>query len=256
MSRRKSGILISVLSLMLMLAPTASAQITSLVPGTITVQGEGSASAPAETASVVITIGADGNIYYEEDLTTIEPEGFTPPDSIDVAAITDAIIAHGIPANDVEVAESPFMGEWGSGMGPQPVTIIVTVTQPTVEGLSELLDVVRTAAHAEGLFVNQFGVMYSVSDCRTLRQQARDEAVANARAEAEDQAAALNTTIGDVVASRDTLPMSMGYFQASGCTTAPAAIPYSAIYMAGQFDPNMPAEVTVFVAVEVSFEIP
>lgn len=254
MSKRVPGILISVLSLLLMLAPAVSAQMSTLVPGAITVLGEGSASAPAETATVVISIGADGNVYY--DPMTIEPEGTATSADVDVSAIIDAIIALGVPVNDVELVETPFMGEWGSGMGPQPVTIIVTIVQPTVDDLSELLRVVRTTAHAEGLFVNQFGVMYLVADCRSLRQEARADAVANARAEAEDQAAALETTIGDVVASGDTMPMSMGPFQANSCNSVVSAQPFNAIYMAGQFDPGLPAEVIVSVAIEVSFEIP
>lgn len=254
MSKRLPGILISVLSLLLMLAPAVSAQTSTLVPRAITVLGEGSASAPAETATVVISIGADGNVYY--DPMTIEPEGTAAPEEVDVSAVIDAIIAHGVPVNDVELVETPFMGEWGSGMGPQPVTIFVTVIQPTVDDLSELLNVVRTTAHTEGLFVNQFGVMYRVSDCRSLRQEARADAVTNAREEAEDQAAALETTIGDVVASGDTMPMSMGPFQANSCNSVASAQPYNAIYMAGQFDPSQPAEVQVSVAVEVSFQIP
>lgn len=257
MFRSKPGIVISILGVLLLLAPTVSAQTLAPVSGAVTVLGEGSASAPAEQASVVITIGPDTNVYIDySDPDAVVPEASATPSAVNVTAVIDAIVAYGIPVEDVILVDTPFMGEWGSGMTPQPATILVTVTEPTVEGLSDLLEAVRTSAQAEGLFVNNFGVMYSVADCRALRQEARANAVAIARDEAEDQAAALDITVGDVVASRDTLPMNMGYFQTNSCNTTPVAIPYSITFMAGQFDPGMPAEVMVFVAVEVSFDIP
>lgn len=257
MSIRKSGILISVLSTLLLLVPAASAQVSPIMPGTITVFGEGSASVPAEGATVAIIIGSDSNIYFEDPMTMQDgPIDAMPTASVNVDAVLDAIVEFGIPVNDVTLIESAFMGEWGSGMGEQPASIMVTITDPTVEQLSDLLDVVRSAAHAEGLYVNQFGVMYSVADCQPLRQQARANAFQHAQAEAEAQADAMNVTLGDAIASRDTYPMNAGYFQTNSCNTTPIAVPYTTMYMAGQFDPNLPAEVTVFSAIEVSFEIP
>lgn len=241
--------LTAILALFLMLSPAVSAQSTTIVPNTITVVGEGTASAPANSAEVVITIGTDGNVYI--DPATIETNAISIPEAIDVSSILDAIIAYGVPVNDVQVLDPMFGGEWGSGMTAQPVTILVHVLNPTVGNLAELLDVVRTSAHADGLYLNQFGVVYGVDDCRTLRQQARVDAVANARSEAEDQAAALDTTLGNAIASRDTYPMNMGYATTNGCTGT-EDVKYTAL----QFDPSLPAEVEIMIAIEVSFEIP
>lgn len=257
MFRHTSGIFITVLGFLMMLAPATSAQIApmaAVTPGTITVLGEGSASVPADTANVVISVGGDSNIYV--DPMTIEPDNAATPQAVDATAVVDAIVAFGIPAENVEIVEAPFSGEWGSGMPANPVNILVTVPAPTVDGLSDLLEAVRSAAHDEGLFVHQFGVMYSVEDCRVLRQQARADAFEHARGEAEDQAAAMNMTLGEAVASRDTMSMNTGYYQANSCNVSPTATPYPMIYQAGGFDPGLPAEVTVFVAVEVSFDLP
>lgn len=249
MITRKPASLIALFSMLLMFAPAASAQTSAIVPGAITVVGEGQASAPAESADIAITIGADSNVYVEP--MDIESTNSIVPDGVDVSSIVDALIAYGVPVNDITVLDPIFGGEWGSGMTAQPVTILVTTMNPTVEGLSELLDVVRDAAHAEGLFVNQFGVMYGIADCRPLRQQARANAVAHARSEAEDQAAALDSSLGNVVASRDTFPMMMAFSTSNNCNTT-GDVKMSA----HQFDPALPAEVTVSIAVEVSFEIP
>lgn len=233
---------------------TVHAQDSSITPGAITVFGEGSASVPAETAEVVITIGPDSG-YYEEP-TLIEPAVTSVPGSVDVSAIVDAIVEHGIPVEDISVVDPVFMGEWGAGMMEQPTTILVTVMNPTVEGLQDLLDLARTSAHSHSLYVNHFGVVYGVDDCRALRQQARVNAVDHARSEAEDQAAALNVTLGDVSASRDTFSMNPVYTPFNHCTVMPAMQPLPLTYMAAQFDPGLPAEVVVNVAVEVSFDLP
>lgn len=248
------GVVLSIMCLVMLFAPSASAQITATVPGAITVVGEGTATAPAETASVVIVIGGDSNVYI--DPMTIGPDSVPTPSVVDASPVIDALVASGIPAGDIQTVDGMFQGEWGSGMPATPVTILVTVSQPTVEGLTAMLDLVRATASENTLFVNQFSAMYSIADCRPLRQQARANAVANAREQAEDQAVALETTVGDVVASRDTLPMTMGFAQMNGCTTAPLAMPYAMKYAAAPFDPGQPAEVTIAVAVEVSFQLP
>lgn len=256
MTRRFSGFLLASISALLIFAPTGAAQtMGSSVPGAITVTGEGSASAPAEEAMVMITIGTDGSAFY--DPATGMPIEVAEQQLINATPIVDAMVAFGMPVKDISVEESPFTGDWGSGMPPLPVMIMATIPNPTVEGLSGLLEAVRSAAKSEGVFVNQFSVMYTVADCRTLEQQARVNAVADAALQADDQAAALNTTVGEVVASRDVLPMNMVPYQPNGCSSAaPAAKPYSSMYMASPFDPRMPAEVTVNVAVEVSYALP
>lgn len=255
MKHTRPSLIIAILSLLLLLAPGISAQtMGSAIPGAITVSGEGSASAPAEEAMVVITLGTDGSMFY--DPVTGMPKDDVDAMEIDATPIVDAMVAHGIPADAIEIADTPFTGEWGSGNMPMPVMILVTIPQPTVEELASLLEVVREAATAEGVFLNQFGVMYSVADCRPLRQEARANAVADARMEADDQAAVLDTTVGAVVASKDVMPISMGAFQPNSCSTGYPMKPYDSMYMTAGFDPRLPAEVSVTVALEVSYQLP
>ncbi len=256
MKTRRPVFVVALLSLMLTLMPALSAAQTPVAPatGTITVTGEGSASVPAEQAMVVITLGTDGSMMYDPATGMPNPEA--TPTAINHTAVVDAMVAHGVPSDAIEVSQTPFTGDWGPAPMPQPVMLVVTIQDPTVEGLSDLLSVVREAASNEGIFVNQFGVMYSVEDCRPVRQQARANAVADARAEAEDQAAAMEMSVGDAIASKDTMPMSMGVYQPNSCTTGFTMKPVDTMYMAAGFDPRLPAEVTVTVAVDVTFQIP
>ncbi len=251
---RISGFLFAFLAIVMMVAPAAAQQSGGTIAGAITVSGEASASAPAEEALVVISLGTDGSMFY--DPMTGMPNPDATAAAVDSQPVVDAMVAYGIPADAIEISQTPFTGEWGPAPMPQPVLILATIQNPTVDGLAGLLSVVREAASAEGVFVNQFGVMYSVADCRPLRQEARANAVADARVEAEDQAAALNTTVGAVVASKDVMPMMMGAYQPNSCNTTVTVKPYDAMYMTAGFDPRLPAEVTVTVAVEVSYALP
>lgn len=256
MKTRRPVLIVALLSLILTLMPAISAAQTpvSAATGTITVTGEGTASVPAEQALVVITLGSDGSIMY--DPATGMPNPDATPTAINHTSVIDAMVAHGIPADAIEVSQTPFMGDWGPAPMPQPVMLVVTIPDPTVEGLSDLLAVVREAASAEGIFVNQFGVMYSVADCRPVRQQARMSAMDDARMEAEDQAAAMNASVGDAVSSKDTMPVNMGAYQPNSCNASFSMKAVDTMYMAAGFDPRLPAEVTVTLAVEVTFQIP
>ena len=256
MKPRQPVLVIALFSLLLTLMPAISSAQTpvSATTGTITVTGEGTASVPAEQAVVVITLGSDGSIMY--DPATGMPNPDATPTAINHTAVIDAMVAHGIPADAIEVSQTPFMGDWGPAPMPQPVMLVVTIPDPTIEGLTDLLAVVREAASSEGIFVNQFGVMYSVADCRPVRQQARMNAMEDARKDAEDQAAAMNASVGDAVSSKDTMPVTMGVYQPNSCNTGFTAKAVDTMYMAGGFDPRLPAEVTVTLAVEVTFQIP
>lgn len=259
MFNKKPALLLSIFSLLLLLAPSVGAQTSTILPGTVTVTGEGQASAPADSASVIIVIGPDSNFYV--DPMAVDGDGSITPmpvslDVVDATAVINAIVASGVPAENVQKVEPIFQGDWGSGMPAQPTSIIVTIAQPTIEQLSALLELTRTTAASEGLFVNQFSVLYSVNDCRALNQAARVDAVADARMNAEDQAAAMEITLGDIVASRDTLAMNMGYYEQNSCNSPSDSTSIAVKMGAPQFDPTRPAEVTVYVAVEVSFEIP
>lgn len=255
MKSRNPALILSLLSMFLLLSPGVSAQsLSQAAPFTITVTGEGTAAVPAEEALVIITLGTDGNAFYDP-ATGIPIEATATPE-LNATPVIDAMVAYGVPVNDIAIEETPFSGEWGSGTMPMPIMIVATIPQPTVENLTGLLAVVREAAASESLYINQFGVMYSIADCRPLRQQARANAVVNARMEADDQAAALDTTIGDVVSSRDSMSTSSGSYLTNSCSTFMPMKPYTPLYMASPFDPRLPAEVSITLAVEVSFEIP
>ncbi|MCO5215412.1 MAG: hypothetical protein M9934_01215 [Thermomicrobiales bacterium] len=70
---------------------------------------------------------------------------------------------------------------------------------------------------------------------------------------AEDQAAAMNLTLGSPVGSRDNSLYGVMGMPLPSCSDEPTMYQTSRVYMASMFDPTLPAEVTVSVTIDVTF---
>lgn len=247
---------VSLLACMLLLATPTLAQSTDSPGGTITVTASGTASAPAESAMIVITLGTDMSIMPMVDtMDTIAMTPIASMETIDPTPVVDALVAQGVPADAIEVVLQPFTGEWGGMTGPLPISLIVTLANPEVDFITELLQATQDAAHANGWLVNSFGVLYQMSDCSGLSREARVNAMADAQTSAEDQAAAMNLTLGSAIGSRDNPNLGMGYLTPN-CDGTPASMGMSRIYLASSFDPSAPAEVSVTVWIDVTYALP
>lgn len=242
-----------------LMAPVASAQVpgTSL-PG-ITVQGTGTATAPAEIATVVLVL-IDDQVFMPMDGGMMpEPES-TPDLSPQERAqpVIDALVNAGVPPADIELLLNPFSTEWGPYGGPISINLRFTIQNPTPDALATLLDPALTAATDAGLHTNMTGVLYGVSDCASLQREAMANAIADGHAAAEEQAALLDVKLGDLTASRvDPYAALMfgGYQQVNACMPIMVAPGLSSIWSVPPFDPAAPAEVTIQANIELTFEM-
>lgn len=256
-----SSIVALLLGSLLLAAPLATAQMSSPAPAGITVLGTGSASAPAETATVVLMVGPG---YYEEKMPEMQEPSGTPRMSPEetAAPVVDALAPVGVPEADIEILSNPYSGDYGPAGGPVTTFIRFDVAAPTTERISELLDAAIPAALEAGLYVNMASVIYGVADCAGLERQAREAAIADAREQAELQAGLLGVSLGDLVASRDDpyaeIMYAGGYsgvVPVNSCTRGPIDQGTSILYGAAPFDPNMPAEVSLVDYVELTFDM-
>ncbi|HWV24904.1 MAG TPA: SIMPL domain-containing protein [Thermomicrobiales bacterium] len=248
------------LALLLFSGPIASAQSAPPSAG-ITVTGIGSASAPAETAIVVISIGSDPYMYGgEAELVPIERA--TPIITVDdvTRPVVDALVSSGVSADDIEVISNPYAGGIGPYGIPYSVMVQFTVDDPTTDGIKTVLDPAIQAAVSAGLFVNMTSAVYGIADCPPLQQEARVNAVSEAQATAAQQADALGVPLGDVVASRDT-PSALysgpwyGSISLNSCTPGVDDLAAISTWGGPIFDPQQPAEVSVQTAIEITFDI-
>jgi uncharacterized protein YggE len=256
-----SSVVALLLGSLLLAAPVAVAQTSPPAPAGITVLGTGSASAPAETATIILNVGQG---FYEDKMPQMpEPSGtprMTPQET--VAPVVDALTAAGVPEGDIEILSNPYSGDYGPAGGPVTSVIRFDLTAPTTEQISGLLDVAIPAATDAGLYVNMASAIYGVADCETLERQAREAAIADARQQAELQANLLDVTLGDLVASRDDPYAEImygggysGVVPINSCSQGPVNQGVSILYGAAPFDPNMRAEVIVIDYVELTFDM-
>lgn len=242
-----------------LLAPAVSAQVLNpALPG-ITVQGTGRATAPAETATVVLIL-VNQQVYMPVDGAMMPDPASTPAVSPEemAAPVIAALVAAGVPAEDIEMLVNPFSTEWGPYGGPVTVNLRFTVENPAPDQLAAILDPALVAATDAGLFVNMTGVLYAVMDCAALEREAMVNAIADGRANAGAQAELLGVDLGDLTASRTDPYAAMmfgGYPVTNACAPGMNAPGVSSVWSVPPFDPTMPAEVTVQANVELTFDI-
>jgi uncharacterized protein YggE len=243
--------------------PLVAAQTMSgPLPG-ITVVGLGEASAPAETATIVIMLGAG---YDYKDPAAMEKPGIWPSSGASaedsVGPVIDALVAAGVPAEEIELVSNPYSGDYGPYGGPTQATLRFTLTDPTTERISEVLDAALAAAMDAGMFVNMTSALYGVADCAQLVREARGAAIEDARGQAGLQAELLDVSLGDVTASRDNPINAMAYSGVyagspvfNSCTLGGEVDTINALYSAPPFDPSVAPEVSIQATTELTFEI-
>ena len=238
----------------------AFAQGTSDSPSGLTVTGYGQASAPAETATLQIIMGAPNFAPPQAPRP-----GSTPgaEEREAVAPVVRSLVDAGIPEDEITVIVGPFIGEMSTMFGPATAVIQFDVTDPTIETITQLVNAAGAGGAEEQLLVSQIVVAYDVADCAALEREAREHAIADAREQADIEAELLDVTAGELLAFRDVpigpesayqllAPLPIGH----GCTPVEQDGLLIGGYGNPTFDPTQEPTVTVHAQVEMTFEMP
>lgn len=199
--------------------PSDSADPPAAAPGTITVSGTGSVTVDPDTA--VVNLGVQANA----------PTGAAAMDQVStgVADLTAALVAAGIAEEDVQTSGLnlwPTTGDDGVTVTGYQASINVNVTVRDITAVGSTVDTAQAAA-GPGFTVG--GVTFSFADPESVLEAARVEAFENAKAVAEQYAAAAGLTLGPVESIVDTplgVPVNYGSVVARE-DTAQAAVPVS-----------------------------
>ena len=167
------------------------AQAASLEPQTISVMGQGQASAPADSAAIVFSyISNSYPEYSEETGEIVKPAELL--DSDDLQSVVDAITAEGI-AYDIDFSQATYDYQY--------LQMVVKLEQPTSDRVDKLKEVAAKAALADGQFSSSpVGVIYSTSSCESLEREARRAAIVDAKESAAELAEASGLVLGDLTA--------------------------------------------------------
>ncbi|MFO7167444.1 MAG: SIMPL domain-containing protein [Chloroflexota bacterium] len=168
----------------------------------VTVQGHGEATGRPDTATVQIGVETQASTAAEA----------TEQNNAQAQAIIQRLRDLGVAEKDIQTSNfsvMPIYGDDGRQVTGYRVSNIVSVTIRNLDEAGALLDqVVEAGANSI------YGVSFSVEDPEGLLNQAREQAVQNARARAETLARAAGGSLGQVlvvsdVAAQPPIPMPM-----------------------------------------------
>lgn len=215
--------------------PDTGPEVVPIVPsaaGTISVSGTGSVSVDPDTAVVNLGIqvtaatGAEAMAQVNGDAT----------------ALTEALVAAGIAEEDIQTSGLSLYsttGDDGVTVTGYNASLSVNVTVRDIEAVGPTIDAAQQAG-GEGFTIG--GVSFSFADPESVLEQARIDALANARAKAEQYAAAAGVELGAIVSiSEGTSSPPILYAAADMAVAAPVSGPPIS---AGQLDLTIDIAVT------------
>jgi uncharacterized protein YggE len=230
------------LAALIALAPHAVAQTIPVQPqaspGGVSVVGEGIIQAQPDVAR--ITVGAD---VTDPSLANAQAQAAQRMD-----AVVSKLKADGIADTDIRTVNysvTPQYDQSQNGQGQlrgYEVQNQVEIRTTNVSGLGSLLD----DAVSSGA-TRIFGISFEASDMESLKNQARDQAMANASAKAQQLAKDAGVTLGR--------PVSIDESDAGGVNPVQAVTPRLAAAPAAATTPVQPGQLQVSTTVRVTYAI-
>lgn len=220
----------------IVLAATASSAFGQSTPPSVSVTGEASISVPPDLAQVDSGVTTEAKTAREA----------SDANNKAMAGVLQALKTAGIPEKDIQTSRLSLSPQSAPGRGGNnaPFVIVgyrasnrVTVTIRDVAKVADTIDVLV------GSGANEIsGISFQVSKASKLLDDARSEAIADARRKAEIYAKAASITLGAPISiSEETSPAPMPYRKMSAGVAASA--------------PVAQGEETLRVSVSVSYEI-
>jgi len=229
------------LAAVLALAPVGSAQTVptqTQANAGVSVVGQGIVLAQPDTAR--ITLGVD---ITEPSLAQAQSEAAQRMD-----AVIAKLKADGIPESDIKTVSynvTPQYDQQGNQSQPvlrgYQVQNMVEVKTTNVAGLGALLD----DAVGSGA-TRVFGISFEASDVEGLKNQARDQAMANAQAKAQQLARDAGVTLGRPIAVDESDTGGVTPVPVAARAAAPAAAPTT---------PIQPGQLQISTTVRVTWSI-
>jgi len=178
------------------------------------------------------------------------------PDEDALSKVVSALVEAGVDEANVRtfIGSNTMYGMFGPG-----VSVVAALIDDTalLESLDDIVTAGTDAAADTNLQIDQVGAIFQAEDCETVTDDALAAAVADAQVQADNLAAALGVTLGDMVGATSTPPYSpySGYDAGgSGCANLPELDDAGRIY----FPPYVPGatpEFTMTVSVTLTFAL-
>lgn len=224
-------------------ASTALAQSngqSNAMPGTITVIGEGKVRIKPDIARAQIGV--------EVLMDSVKAASDANKERLE--AVLAALREQGIAEEDIQTTGFSVYAERFGFDGPLPedqinyrVSNNVTVIVRELDTLGTVLDVAIEAGAN-----NIYGVEFSIDDPSVVESSARESAVADAKAKAEELAALTGTTVGNVVAISEVIGNGGGFYSSNFAEAARAM-------GGGGSTPVSPGELELIMQLQITYAI-
>lgn len=223
---------------------------------------------PVTIGSRSVTVVGEGSVTIEPDIanTTIGVEVVRPTvqDAVsEVRALMDAVLTAlqeaGVAEEDLQTSGFNIWAERNFG-GPVPMAEgngsengesvryhVSNNVQVTIRDLQNIEGVLDAAIQAGAN--NIYGISFSLDDPTVIESEARQEAIANARAKAEELASLTETEIGSVISISEVIGQGGGYFGGNFATASRDGLG------GGGAGPIAPGQLTLTMQLQVTYEL-
>jgi uncharacterized protein len=224
--------------------PVAEAQAQPAVqaqaapPRTITVVGEGKVKAQPDVAQASIGV----------EIINADVKQASTDATAAMQTILDALKAQGVADSDIQTSyfniwvERPFSPD-----GSQSTEVIYHVSNTvnvTIRDLTKVTTILGAAIEAGANTINS--VTFDISDPAELKGQARQNAVDDAQAKAQELAGLNGVTLGEVVSVTEVVQGAIPLFSTAS---------YAAEGMGGAVGPISPGQVEITIQLQISYAI-
>ena len=204
----------------------------------------------------------DGAVAGDPGRDVREPIGPTALPRLteeDLEPVLQAITDAGVARDDIEVVTGPGLSSFFGPGGPGAARLEFALDKPSAEQVAEIVDAVDAALADNGLSLQYAGVGYDLADCSALQRQAKQQAIDNARAQAEETADLLGVTLGDLLQAYDSSYFGPSFVDETGCGPSPAfgGSPFGSEsgITTPPFDPTAPAEAEAYSQMVMTYAI-
>lgn len=215
----------------------AAAQTNSSGQRTITVVGEGKVKTKPDVAQAIIgveIIRPDAKVASADAETTM-------------TSVIDAVKAQGVAEGDIQTSyfniyvERPY--GYDSSQSNDVLYHVSNTVQVNIRDLSKVTTILGAAIEAGANTIN--GVTFNVADPVEMKAEARQKAVENAKASAENLAQLNGVTLGEVVSVSEVVQGGIAFYSEVAAAQG----------LGGGGGPILPGDVEVSVQLQVTYAI-
>jgi hypothetical protein len=220
-------------------ALASASSANSSEPQGLSVSGEGRASAAPDVA--VLGLGVSAKASTVSAANSQAQEAMT--------ALLDSLEANGVQEKDIQTTSLSIQPEYDYRNNEQVLTgyRVSHMLQVKVRDIDRAGEVIDDAVQAGGDLLQVQSISFTIDDTTTLSSEARQKAVADAQAKAEELASLAGVTLGDptYITESTSTPYVQPYYDRSVSYSAEAA-PVTEISL---------GELEVVVSVQISYTI-